>query len=144
MGSYFYFNLCSNRDLVDQTGMFLLRHTGNDKDFLSTRVSHIFDLRGPSVNVQTACSTSLVAVHYAAQALLAGECDMALAGGVTIELPHARGYLYTEGEILSPDGHCHAFDHRAQGHGVRQWARAVWCCAGPGMPCATATISGRS
>lgn len=115
MGSYFYFNLCSNRDLVDQTGMFLLRHTGNDKDFLATRVSHIMDLRGPSVNVQTACSTSLVALHYAAQALLQGECDMALAGGVTIELPHARGYLYTEGEILSPDGHCHAFDHRAQG-----------------------------
>ncbi|MDP2081863.1 MAG: type I polyketide synthase [Pseudotabrizicola sp.] len=115
MGSYFYFNLCSHRDLVDQTGMFLLRHTGNDKDFLATRVSHILDLKGPSINVQTACSTSLVAVHYATQALLNGECDMALAGGVTIELPHARGYLYTEGEILSPDGHCHAFDHRAQG-----------------------------
>ena len=115
MGSYFYFNLCSNRDLVDQTGMFLLRHTGNDKDFLATRVSHIFDLKGPSINVQTACSTSLVAIHYAAQSLLNGECDMALAGGVTIELPHARGYLFTEGEILSPDGHCHAFDHRAQG-----------------------------
>ncbi len=115
MGSYFYFNICSNRDLVDQTGMFLLRHTGNDKDFLSTRVSHIFDLRGPSINIQTACSTSLVAVHFATQALLNGECDMALAGGVTIELPQGRGYLYTEGEILSPDGHCHAFDHRAQG-----------------------------
>jgi acyl transferase domain-containing protein/thioesterase domain-containing protein/acyl carrier protein len=115
MGSYFYFNLCSNPELVDQTGMFLLRHTGNDKDFLATRVSHIFDLKGPSINLQTACSTSLVAVHYATQALLNGECDMALAGGVTIELPHARGYLYTEGEILSPDGHCHAFDHRAQG-----------------------------
>jgi acyl transferase domain-containing protein/thioesterase domain-containing protein/acyl carrier protein len=115
MGSYFYFNLCSNRDLVDQTGMFLLRHTGNDKDFLATRVSHILDLRGPSINVQTACSTSLVAIHYAAQALLNGECDMALAGGVTIELPHARGYLHEEGEILSPDGECHAFDHRAQG-----------------------------
>ncbi|THD83625.1 SDR family NAD(P)-dependent oxidoreductase [Aliigemmobacter aestuarii] len=115
MGSYFYFNLCSNRDLVDSTGMFLLRHTGNDKDFLSTRVSHIFDLKGPSLNIQTACSTSLVAVHYAAQALLNGECDMALAGGVTIELPHGRGYVFHEGEILSPDGHCHAFDHRAQG-----------------------------
>ena len=115
MGSYFYFNLCSHRDLVENTGMFLLRHTGNDKDFLSTRVSHILDLRGPSVNVQTACSTSLVAVHYAAQALLNGECDMALAGGVTIELPHGRGYIFKEGEILSPDGHCHAFDHRAQG-----------------------------
>ena len=115
MGSYFYFNICSNPDLVASTGMFLLRHTGNDKDFLSTRVSHIFDLKGPSVNIQTACSTSLVAVHYACQSLLLGECDMALAGGVTIELPHARGYVFREGEILSPDGHCHAFDHRAQG-----------------------------
>ncbi|MDP5305998.1 type I polyketide synthase [Paracoccus spongiarum] len=115
MGSYFYFNICSNADLVRNTGMFLLRHTGNDKDFLSTRVSHIFDLKGPSISVQTACSTSLVAVHQAAQSLLNGECDMALAGGVTIELPHARGYLFEEGEILSPDGHCHAFDHRAQG-----------------------------
>ncbi len=115
MGSYFYFNLCSNRQLVDQVGMFLLRHTGNDKDFLATRASYLFDLRGPSVNVQTACSTSLVAVHYAAQSLLSGECDMALAGGVTIELPHGRGYLHQEGEILSPDGHCRAFDHRSAG-----------------------------
>lgn len=115
MGSYFYFNICSNHDMVRDVGMFLLRHTGNDKDFLATRVSHILDLRGPSVNVQTACSTSLVAVHYAAQALLSGECDMALAGGVTIELPQGRGYLHKENEILSPDGECHAFDHRAQG-----------------------------
>ncbi|MEZ5913580.1 MAG: beta-ketoacyl synthase N-terminal-like domain-containing protein [Paracoccaceae bacterium] len=115
MGSYFYFNLCSNPDLVSDVGMFLLRHTGNDKDFLATRLSHVLDLKGPSVNLQTACSTSLVATHYAAQALLNGECDMALAGGVTIEMPHARGYVFKEGEILSPDGHCHAFDHRAQG-----------------------------
>ncbi|MAC26252.1 MAG: polyketide synthase [Sandaracinus sp.] len=115
MGSYFYFNICSNPDLVDSVGMFLLRHTGNDKDFLCTRASHVFDLTGPSVNVQTACSTSLVAVHYAAQALLGQECDMALAGGVTIEIPHRHGYLYKEGEVLSPDGHCHAFDHRGQG-----------------------------
>jgi acyl transferase domain-containing protein/thioesterase domain-containing protein len=115
MGSYFYFNLCTNRDLVDSVGLFLMRHTGNDKDFLSTRLSHIFDLRGPSVSVQTACSTSLVAVHYATQALLNGECDMALAGGVTIEIPQMRGYVYKEGEVLSPDGECHAFDHRAQG-----------------------------
>ena len=115
MGSYFYWNVCSNRDLVDGVGHFLLRHTGNDKDFLSTRVSHIFDLRGPSVNVQTACSTSLVAIHMACQSLMSRECDMALAGGVTIEMPHGVGYLYKENEILSPDGHCHAFDHRAQG-----------------------------
>ena len=115
MGSYFYFNICSNPDLVDDVGMFLLRHTGNDKDFLSTRVSHVFDLKGPSINLQTACSTSLVAIHYACQALRAGEVDMALAGGVTIELPQGRGYVFKENEILSPDGHCHAFDHRAQG-----------------------------
>lgn len=101
MGSYFYFNLCSNRQLVDETGMFLLRHTGNDKDFLSTRVSHVLDLHGPSINVQTACSTSLVAVHLAAKSLLSGECDMALAA-VTIELPQGQGYLYRENEVLSP------------------------------------------
>ncbi|WP_264319340.1 type I polyketide synthase [Rhizobium terrae] len=115
MGAYFYFNVCSNRNLVDQVGMFLLRHTGNDKDFLATRASFTFDLQGPSVNIQTACSTSLVAVHYACQSLISGECDMALAGGVTIEFPHRRGYMFQEGEILSPDGHCRAFDHRAAG-----------------------------
>jgi acyl transferase domain-containing protein/thioesterase domain-containing protein len=115
MGSYFYFNLCSNPALVESTGMFLLRHTGNDKDFLATRVSHVFDLKGPSLGLQTACSTSLVATHYAIQALLNGECDMALAGGVTIDLPQGRGYIHKEGEVLSPDGVCHAFDHRAQG-----------------------------
>ncbi|RYH01248.1 KR domain-containing protein [Salipiger sp. IMCC34102] len=125
MGSYFYFNLCSNPGLVDDVGMFLLRHTGNDKDFLATRVSHVFDLKGPSINLQTACSTSLVAVHYAVQSLLNGECDMALAGGVTIELPHRRGYIYEEGEILSPDGACHAFDHRAQGTVFGSGAGAV-------------------
>ncbi len=125
MGSYFYFNLCSNPGLVDDVGMFLLRHTGNDKDFLSTRVSHVFDLKGPSINLQTACSTSLVAVHYACKALRDGDCDMALAGGVTIELPQGRGYLYKENEILSPDGHCHAFDHRAQGTVFGSGAGAV-------------------
>lgn len=115
IGTYYWVNLRSHRDLVDEVGVFLLRHTGNDKDVLTTRVSHIFDLRGPSVNVQTACSTSLVAVHYAIQSLLGGECDMALAGGVSIDLPQLRGYLFKEGEVLSPDGHCHAFDHRARG-----------------------------
>jgi len=115
MGSYFYFNVCTNKELVDSVGLFLLRHTGNDKDFLSTRVSYLLDLKGPSVNVQTACSTSLVAAHMACQSLLSGESDMAIAGGVTILFPHNRGYVYHEGEVLSPDGHCHAFDHRAQG-----------------------------
>lgn len=115
MGAYFAFNLLSNPDLVDSVGLFLLRHTGNDKDFLSTRVSYAFDLKGPSVNIQTACSTSLVATHVAVQSLLSRECDLALAGGVTIELPHGVGYHYKEGEILSPDGHCRTFDHRSKG-----------------------------
>ncbi|MFN0241291.1 MAG: type I polyketide synthase [Planctomycetota bacterium] len=115
MSSYFTFNLLSNPALVESVGMFLLRHTGNDKDFLTTRASYCFDLKGPSINVQTACSTSLVAVHLACQSLIGGECDMALAGGVTIELPHGTGYLFKEGEILSPDGHCRVFDHRSQG-----------------------------
>ncbi len=115
MGAYFTYNILSNRDLVDSTGLFLLRHTGNDKDFLATRISYALDLRGPSIGVQTACSTSLVAAHYACQSLLSGECDMALAGGVTIELPHGRGYMFEEGEILSPDGHCRAFDHKSAG-----------------------------
>jgi acyl transferase domain-containing protein/thioesterase domain-containing protein/acyl carrier protein len=115
MGSYFAFHLLTNPALVESTGLFLLRHTGNDKDFLTTRVSYCLDLEGPSVSIQTACSTSLVAVHAACQSLNSGECDLALAGGVTIELPHGVGYLHRAGEILSPDGHCRPFDHRAQG-----------------------------
>ncbi|HEX3529425.1 MAG TPA: amino acid adenylation domain-containing protein [Thermoanaerobaculia bacterium] len=87
----------------------------NDKDFLATHVSYKLDLRGPSITVQTACSTSLVAAHLACQSLLEGECDMALAGGVTVSFPHRTGYLFTEGGILSSDGHCRAFDARADG-----------------------------
>lgn len=115
MQAYMAEHLMPNAKLRDSVGMFLLRHTGNDKDFLTTRVSYLLDLKGPSVGVQTACSTSLVAVHIAAQSLLAGECDMALAGGVSIELPHRVGYIAAEGEILSPTGHCAAFDDGAQG-----------------------------
>jgi len=87
----------------------------NDKDHFPTRVSYKLDLRGPSINVQTACSSSLVAVHLACQSLLAGECDMALAGGASITIPSRRGYLYQEGNISSPDGHCRAFDAEARG-----------------------------
>ncbi|HEY1352296.1 MAG TPA: amino acid adenylation domain-containing protein [Ktedonobacteraceae bacterium] len=87
----------------------------NDKDFVAPLVSYKLDLRGPSINVQTACSTSLVAVHLACQSLLAGECDLALAGGVSVRFLNKNGYLYREGGIASPDGHCRAFDVRAQG-----------------------------
>lgn len=113
--AYMPYNLMTNPKLMKAVGFFLVRHTGNDKDFLTTRVSYLLNLKGPSVNVQTACSTSLVAIHTGVQSLLNRECDMALAGGVTIEMPHRHGYLYQEGEILSPDGHCHAFDADSQG-----------------------------
>lgn len=113
--AYMPYNLLTNPQLMRQVGFFLVRHTGNDKDFLTTRVSYLLNLKGPSINVQTACSTSLVAIHLGVQSLLNRECDMALAGGVTIEMPHRHGYIYHESEILSPDGHCHAFDANSKG-----------------------------
>ncbi len=88
---------------------------GSDKDFLATRVSYKLNLGGPSLTVQTACSTSLVATHLACEALRAGRCEMALAGGASVGQPQGVGYLAVEGGILSPDGHCRAFDARARG-----------------------------
>ncbi len=88
---------------------------GSDKDYLATRVSYKLDLRGPSVTVQTACSTSLVAVAQAVNALLSYQCDAALAGGVSITFPQARGHIFQDGSIASADGHCRAFDADAQG-----------------------------
>ena len=88
---------------------------GNDKDYLATRISYKLNLRGPSLTVQTACSTSLVAVHLACQSLLAGDCDLCLAGGVTVRVPHRMGYLSSSQALLSPDGHCRAFDAGAEG-----------------------------
>lgn len=115
MQAYLALNLLTNPELVEREGMFLLRHTGNDKDFLTTRVSYLFNLHGPSIGIQTACSTSLVAIHYACQSLLSRECDLALAGGASINLPHGRGYKFAEGEILSSTGYCRAFDDEADG-----------------------------
>ncbi|XXT19047.1 amino acid adenylation domain-containing protein [Sorangium sp. So ce429] len=88
---------------------------GGLSDFLATRLAYKLDLRGPSVSVQTACSTSLVAVHMACMHLLAGQCDLALAGGVSIRAQEVAGYLYQEGGIFAPDGKCRAFDARARG-----------------------------
>ena len=88
---------------------------GNDKDYLATRTSYKLGLRGPSITVQTACSTSLVAVHLACQSLSSFECDMAIAGGVSISVRHRLGYLYQEGGIASPDGRCRPFDAAANG-----------------------------
>lgn len=107
-------NIYSNQNIrssIDRNQLFF----GNDKDFLATRVSYKLDLEGPAVGIQTACSTSLVAVHLACRGLLSGECDIALAGGVAIDVPQKEGYLYQEGGIVSPDGRCRAFDAKAQG-----------------------------
>ncbi|MCY1081084.1 type I polyketide synthase [Archangium lansingense] len=87
----------------------------NKNDHLTTRTAYKLDLKGPSLSVQTACSTSLVSVVLACQSLLSHQCDMALAGGVSLPLPQRTGYLYNERGIGSPDGHCRAFDARAQG-----------------------------
>ncbi len=113
VSSYLVDRLAFSAELPGHTGS--LAHIGNDKDFLSTRISYKLNLTGPSINVQTACSTSLVAVHLACQAILAGECDMALAGAATVRVPQRVGYVSRKGDILSPDGHCRAFDAEAQG-----------------------------
>lgn len=95
---------------------------GNDKDFMPMRVAYKLNLRGPAYAVQSACSTSLVAVCHAAQSLLNYQCDMALAGGVSITFPQKRNYQYQDEAMVSGDGHIHVFDAKAQGtvfgHGV--------------------------
>ncbi|HEX8391100.1 MAG TPA: beta-ketoacyl synthase N-terminal-like domain-containing protein [Longimicrobium sp.] len=101
------------RELAATVGEFQL-FVGSGKDFVATRTSYKLNLRGPSVSVQTGCSTSLVAIHSAAQALLHGECDLALAGGANV-VPATTGYMYAPGGISSPDGHCRAFDRDAAG-----------------------------
>src|SRR6185437_3721891 len=115
ISTYLIHHLMHNRTLMESAGEWLLRHTANEANFLATRVSYELGLTGPSMNVQTACSSALVAVHLAAQSLLSGECDLALAGGSTITIPQDRGYFYEEGGILSPDGLCRPFDARANG-----------------------------
>ncbi|MGW5645162.1 type I polyketide synthase [Saccharopolyspora sp. NPDC003752] len=98
---------------------------GNDADFAATRIAYRMDLTGPALTVQTACSTSLVAVHLAVQGLLAGDCDLALAGGASIRLPHRAGYLVQPGGILSPDGRCRPFAAAANGTVIGSGAGAV-------------------
>jgi yersiniabactin nonribosomal peptide/polyketide synthase len=88
---------------------------GNDKDYVATRVAYKLDLHGPAITVQTACSSSLVATHMACESLRSGECDMAIAGGVAVSFPQVSGYLYQQGMIFSPDGHCRPFDAQARG-----------------------------
>ena len=107
-------NLQSQPDLLETVGALQLA-AGNDADALASLVAYKLDLRGPSISLQTFCSTSLVAVHVACQSLLTQDCDVALAGGVAVDVPHGTGYQYEEGGILSPDGECRAFDASANG-----------------------------
>ena len=117
---YLLHNLMSHRDsyaIIGQGATFEMVDLSlqNDKDHLATRVAHQFNLRGPALSVQTACSSSLVALHLACQSILNGECDMALAGGASIRVPHHVGYWYQAGSMVSPSGHCRPFDVRADG-----------------------------
>ena len=111
---YLLNNIYANRRALDSiTPLQLL--VGNEKDYLASRISYKLDLKGPSVVVQSACSTSLLAVHVAARALFGGECDLALAGGVSIECPQGKGYRFEPGGIYSPDGHCRPFGAQSGG-----------------------------
>ncbi len=120
LNSYLLFNLCKDRAFAAgfagnyQVGKYSIL-LGNGNDFLSTRVSYKLNLKGPSMTIQTACSTSLVAVCQACTNLLTYQCDMALAGGVSISFPQKRNYLFEEGSLVSRDGICRTFDAAADG-----------------------------
>lgn len=114
MSLYLINNILKNPQLLQNLDEYQVL-LGNDKDFLATRVSYLLNLKGPSMAIQTGCSSSLVCIHYAVQSLLNGECDMAIAGGVSITIPQEQGYFYRKEMIGSADGHCYAFDKRAQG-----------------------------
>ncbi|MDD1059816.1 acyltransferase domain-containing protein [Streptomyces cocklensis] len=114
LNTYLLFNLMNNQRVVESAGMYQVA-LASDKDFLATRAAYKLGLTGPAVTVQSACSTSLTAVHLACQSLANGECDIALAGGVAVTSPLRGGYQYEPGGILSPDGTCRAFDADAAG-----------------------------
>jgi len=112
--TYYLNNLQSHPELVEQVGRITI-FMGNEKDFLATRTSYKLNLKGPAISVNTACSTSLVAVALACQSLTSQQCEMALAGGVSIRFPQKHGNLYQEGSVFSRDGICRPFDAEASG-----------------------------
>ncbi|MCY1078495.1 type I polyketide synthase [Archangium lansingense] len=114
LNTYLLMNLARNPRVLESFEPVQV-NIGNGGDFLATRVSYKLNLRGASHTVQSACSTSLVAVHQACQSLLNSECDMALAGGASVNVGFFHGYRYAEGGMASPDGHCRPFDAKAQG-----------------------------
>lgn len=113
-GEYQWYHLLQDKALVGAVGHMAIA-LANNTDYAATLVSYKLNLRGPSLSVSTACSTGLVAVHLACEAIRNGECGMALAGAASVELTQWHGYVYQEGSIISPDGHCRAFDADAQG-----------------------------
>ena len=115
MSNYFLNQVHSGQPFTEASLRQFQANLANDRNFLPTRLSYKLNLTGPSVNIQSACSTGLVVVHQACQSLLLGECDLALAGSVALRVPQKNGYLYEEGMIRSPDGHCRAFDAAAAG-----------------------------
>ncbi len=112
--SYYRNNVATHHELLEKLGRYPAL-IGREREFAITRAAFKLDLRGPVISLNTACSTSLVAIHLAAQSLLNGECDMALAGGARLNVPTSVGYNYVQNGILSPDGHCRAFDENAAG-----------------------------
>ncbi|MBD1581824.1 non-ribosomal peptide synthetase/type I polyketide synthase [Pseudoalteromonas sp. S16_S37] len=111
--NYLLNNIMPNPEVMAGTGKSTF--FGNSSGFASTLISYKLNLTGPSINVLTACSTSLVAVHQACNSIMQGECEMALAGGASINLLQPGGYMYEEGGIVSADGHCRPFDKDAKG-----------------------------
>jgi acyl transferase domain-containing protein/acyl carrier protein/3-hydroxymyristoyl/3-hydroxydecanoyl-(acyl carrier protein) dehydratase len=114
VNTYLDFNVNTNPDIVDMTGK-LSTNIANTNDYLATSVAYRLALRGPAFTCLSACSTSMVAIHLACQALRDGDCEMALAGGVEEFIPAVAGYFYSEGGLYSPDGHCRTFDAKARG-----------------------------
>ncbi len=112
--TYFTRNVIGHPELIEQVGDFQVM-TGNEKDYIATRLAFEFDLRGPALSIHTACSTSLVAIAQAAKSLRDGECDMALAGGIAITVPINSGITYNEGGMYSPDGSTRTFDAEGKG-----------------------------
>ena len=114
INTYYPFFVCQRRDIIDAMGL-INAGIANENDYLASRLAHKLDLRGPALNIQTACSASLVSVCVACQNLITRQCDISLAGGVSLSFPQTRGYFSQEGGMTSPDGGCRPFDSRANG-----------------------------
>ena len=112
--TYYKKNILPNKDLLNQVG-YLIAETVNEKDYISSRTAYHLNLKGPAVSVHSACSTSLLAIAEAVEAIRNNQCDIALAGGSSVTAPINSGHLYQEGGMLSPDGHCRSFDENGKG-----------------------------